>query len=364
MTCSENTCGTGIGSVILPGDPSNESIVTALPVFGGVEVQWVLPSTNSFAVAYTRIWRGLTSNFNSALQIANAAGDRYFDRYDWANGVMSTQYYWIQFVSINGTVGDPIGPGAAMPRLAIDELIDQLTAKIDYNALSVDLKTTVDKADAYKLAQDLTNGTLSGEQASIREALALVQQDVDQAFVLISNEVTARQSAGQAFASAVTTLATSTEENFATLQQTFQTSIDDTNNVVNSLYTVKLTANDLVGGFGLYNDTETVEAGFDVDTFWVGRTQADKKKPFIISGSEVFINQAVIQDASIALAKIDKATIQNLSALNADMGTLTAGKIEFKQQGSPTSYMTIDAASQSLQVWNSGVLRVKIGKLS
>jgi hypothetical protein len=277
---------------------------------------------------------------------------------------MSTQYYWIQFVSINGTVGDPIGPGAAMPRLAIDELIDQLTAKIDYNALSVDLKTTVDKADAYKLAQDLTNGTLSGEQASIREALALVQQDVDQAFVLISNEVTARQSAGQAFASAVTTLATSTEENFATLQQTFQTSIDDTNNVVNSLYTVKLTANDLVGGFGLYNDTETVEAGFDVDTFWVGRTQTDKKKPFIISGGEVFINQAVIKDASIALAKIDKATIQNLSALNADMGTLTAGKIEFKQQGSPTSYMTIDAASQSLQVWNSGVLRVKIGKLS
>ena len=46
------------------------------------------------------------------------------------------------------------------------------------------------------------------------------------------------------------------------------------------------------------------------------------------------------------------------------MGTLTAGKIEFKQQGSPTSYMTIDAASQSLQVWNNGVLRVKIGKLS
>jgi hypothetical protein len=192
----------------------------------------------------------------------------------------------------------------------------------------------------------------------------LVQADLENSFVLISSEITARQNAEQAFASSINTLASSTADNFAMVQQTLQTNIDNVNDTVNALYTVKLTANDLVGGFGLTNDGDSVEAGFDVDTFWVGRTQTDKKKPFIIADGHVYIDSAVIQDASIALAKIDKATIQNLSALNADMGTLTAGKIEFKQQGSPTSYMTIDAASQSLQVWNNGVLRVKIGKLS
>jgi len=363
MTCSDNTCGTGIGSVILPGDPSNDSILTALPVFGGVELSWQLPSTNSFAVAYTKIWRSYTNNFNGSLMIAQAAGDRFFDRNDFMNGIFSTLYYWIQFVSINGTVGDPIGPAAAIPRATIDQLIEQLTAKIDYGALSVNLKTTVDKADAYKLAQDLVNGTVSGEQASMRDALALVQSDLENTFVLISNEVVARQNAEAAFASSINLLAVSTEDNFAAIQQTFEASIDDTNDVINSLYTVKLTADGLVGGFGLTNNGDEVEAGFDVDTFWVGRTNDDKKKPFIIADDEVFINQAAIQDASISLAKIDKATIQNLSAINANMGTITAGSMTFYKPGDATSYISLNSSSQTLTVVNAGVVRVRIGNL-
>lgn len=364
MTCSENTCGTGIGSVILPGDPDNNSILTALPAFGGVEVSWTLPSTNAHGIAYVRIFRGLTNSFNSALLIANASGDRYFDRFDWSTTIATNLYYWVQYVSINGTVNDPIGPASAVPRRTIDEVIEQLTAQIDYNMLSVELKGTVDKADLYKQAQDAVNTTVSTEQVSIRDALALVQSDIDNAFVLISQESTARQSAGNAFASQLTTLAVSTGENLATAQTELQTFINELDEKVGALYTAKVTVNGLVGGFGIYNDGTEIEAGFDVDTFWVGRTGTDKKKPFIISGDEVFINQAVIQEASIDIAKIDKATIQNLSALNANMGTLTAGKIKFTQQGAPTNYMELDAATQSLRVYNAGVLRVKIGNLA
>jgi hypothetical protein len=364
MTCSDNTCGTGIGTVTLPGDPSNESIVTALPMFGGIEISWTLPSLNAFAVAYTQIFRSFTNNFNAALMIANASGDRYFDRYDFASGVFSNTYYWIRFVSVNGTVGEPIGWAVAMPLPAIDVLLDQLAAKIDYSTLSVELKGTVDKADLYKQAQEAVNTNITSEQVSIRDALALVQSDLENSFVLISNEVTARQSAEQAFASSINTLAVATEENLATAQTSLQASIDTVTGDVSAMYTAKLTVNGLVGGFGLVNDGDTVEAGFDVDTFWVGRTNSDKKKPFIIADDQVWLNKAAIAEASIELAMIDKATIQNLSAVSADMGTLTAGKIQFVQQGAPTSYMTIDAASQSLQVWNSGVMRVRIGKLS
>jgi hypothetical protein len=364
MTCSDNTCGTGIGTAILPGDPDNNSILTAASTFGGIEISWTLPSTNAHGVSYTKVYRGLTDNFNSGLMIAAAAGDRFFDRFNWTTGTVALQYYWIQFVSINGTVGEPIGPAAAMPQQTIDQILEQLTAKVDYGLLSVELKGTVDKADLYKQAQDSVNTALESEQISVRDALALVQADLENSFVLISNEVTARQSAEQAFASSINTLAVATEENLATAQTTLQAGIDSVTGDVYSMYAAKVTVNGLVGGFGIVNDGDEVEAGFDVDTFWVGRTQADKKKPFIIADDEVFINQAVIQEASIDIAKIDKATIENLSALNADMGTLTAGKIEFVQQGAPTSFMTIDSTSQSLQVWNSGVMRVRIGKLA
>lgn len=364
MTCSDNSCGTGIGTTILPGDPDNNSILSAAPTFGGIEVSWTLPSTNAHGVAYVRIYRGLTNNVNAALIIANASGDRYFDRFNWTTGNLSTQYYWIQFVSINGTLGEMIGPAAAMPQQTIEQIIEQLTAKIDYGMLSVELKGTVDKAELYKQAQETVNSAVTSEQISIRDALALVQQDVDGAFVLISNEVQARQSAGTAFASSLNTLAVATENNLATAQTELQTFIDELDEKVGALYTAKLTVNGLVGGFGIYNDGTEVEAGFDVDTFWVGRTNADKVKPFIIEDDQVFIDQAVIQDASIAFAKIDTATVQSLSAFTANMGTLTAGKIKFTQQGAPSNYMEIDAATQSLRVYNGGVLRVKIGNLA
>jgi hypothetical protein len=364
MTCSDNTCGTGIGTVILPGDPSNESIVTALPMFGGIEISWTLPSTNSFAVAHTQIFRSFTDNFNAALMIANASGDRYFDRYDFASGVFSNTYYWIRFVSINGTVGEPIGWAVAMPLPTIDVLLEQLTAKIDYGSLSVELKNTVDKADLYKQAQDAVNSAVGTEQIEIRDALALVQADLENSFVLISNEVTARQSAEQAFASSINTLAVATEENLATAQTSLQASIDSVTGDVSAMYTAKVTVNGLVGGFGIVNDGDEVEAGFDVDTFWVGRTQADKKKPFVIADDKVFINQAVIQEASIDIAKIDKATIENLAALNANMGNITAGKIKFVQQGAPNNYIQIDSATQRLEVVANGTVRVKIGNLS
>jgi hypothetical protein len=81
-------------------------------------------------------------------------------------------------------------------------------------------------------------------------------------------------------------------------------SIDDLTGEVYAMWTAQVTVNGLVGGFGIINDGITVEAGFDVDLFWVGRTSADKVKPFIISGGVVYIDSAVIQDASITNAKL------------------------------------------------------------
>jgi len=350
MTCSDNTCGTGIGTVILPGDPSGDSIVTAYPVFGGVEVNWTLPGTNAFAVSYTKVYRSYVNNFNAALLIASASGDRYFDRFDWATQIAVTHYYWVVFVSINGTESAPHGPAAALPRPTIEQIIEQMTTKIDYGMLSVEMKTQVDKADAYKMIQDLTNGTITGEQASIRDALALVQDDLQQSFVLISNEITARQNAEGAFASSINTLAVATEENFASLQQSLETSIDNVTNTVNAMYTVKLTANGLIGGFGLANNGASVEAGFDVDTFWVGRTGTDKRKPFIITNGEVFINNAAIANASITAAKIGSIDLTGLNNFNVKTGT-SGARMEMNNK----VIKIYDAA---------GTLRVKIGDLS
>ena len=87
--------------------------------------------------------------------------------------------------------------------------------------------------------------------------------------------------------------------------------------------------------------------------------------PFYVANGEVYINSAFIADASINSAQIgsvnaDKITAADLSALSADMGTLTAGELV-----SPTGKFNINLTTGVLEVYDAaGQLRVKLGVLS
>jgi hypothetical protein len=74
------------------------------------------------------------------------------------------------------------------------------------------------------------------------------------------------------------------------------------------------------------------------------------------------VTNANIDAATISIAKIDTATITNLSSLSANMGTLTAGTIRLPATGN--SYLIIDGANNRIDVYDSGVLRVRIGNLA
>jgi hypothetical protein len=132
------------------------------------------------------------------------------------------------------------------------------------------------------------------------------------------------------------------------------------NGELTALYTVKLSVDGLVGGYGLYNDGVTVEAGFDVDHFWVGRTQANKKKPFIIVGGETFIDQAVINkitfdkliaaDGSFIVAngkvKADYLDIKGLSVTDA-AGNILLNTVTNTFSGSVSGNLTGTINGQS-----------------
>ena len=105
---------------------------------------------------------------------------------------------------------------------------------------------------------------------------------------------------------------------------------------IGARWSVNLNVNGLIGGFGTYNDGNNVQAGWDVDTFWVGRTNENKRKPFIIDGDEVFLDQAVINSLTFSKLRdasgnfvVDsngriKATymqVASLSVLSATLGT-------------------------------------------
>lgn len=364
-TCSTDQCGLGNWTGPRPGDPDSNSVLAATPAFGGIDVSWTLPATNPHAVAYTIIYRGVLNNFNSAIVIANVGGSTYYDK---SNGSQAIQYfYWIRFVSINGTQGDLVGPASATANPVIADVIAGLSGKISSGQLATSLRNELDLIEQYRSDYQLESTQRNATFSAFTGLLTQYGANLNQLQVYLNNEIIARQNGQNSLLGSVNTVAMASAENIAAVQTTLQTNINTVDGKVTqigALYTAKVSVNGLVGGFGIYNDGTEIEAGFEVDRFWIGSNSGNKAKPFIVQNNTVYINQAVIADASIQLAKIDTASVLNLSALSANMGTLTAGKILFNEPGNPMSYLMLDAVTQTLSVFNNGVLRVKIGKLT
>ena len=439
-TCSTNACGVGGWGGPLPGDPDNNSILSATPAFGGIDVSWTYPGTYPEAVAHVILYRGVLPDFNAAIVIATVGGNFFYDKS--TSPQLTQYYYWITIVSVNGTVGAPIGPASAIAKPPIASVIEGLTAQIDAGFLAQSLKTEIDKitlnyaeltAEIYDrvAANTALSAALADVQSGVDQSLAYIgqeitlRQDGDSALAiqvnsvatanasnlaLIQAETTARVTADSAFATQLTTVAALTDSNaaaiqteqtaranadsalstsittvaaaaggknktysqaaaptgtlvagdiwfdtddnrkayrysgsawvatddariastaaaltteqtaranadsalasqittaqstlngsIASVQTTLQTNINTVNGKVTeigALYTAKVSVNGLIGGFGIYNNGTTIQAGFDVDEFWVGKTQANKRKPFIISGGVTYIDEAAIE---------------------------------------------------------------------
>lgn len=266
-----NVCGTGGWSGPKPGDPDNNSVLTATPAFGGIDVSWSMPTTNSFAVSQVLIYRGLLPTFNGAIQIAVSGGNQYYDK---VNGQYE-YYYWIRIVSINGTEGELIGPASAVARPLIGDLIEQLTGQIDSGSLAQSLKDDLSKISI--LRADLLNEITARENSNVTLAQALTDVDagVAEALTFVSQEISTRTSNDAALAEALNLTAVTLGNDFALATTALTTSIDAVTGTVGAMYTAKVNVNGLIGGFGLANDGATVEAGFDVDRFWVGKSSTN-----------------------------------------------------------------------------------------
>lgn len=299
MPCIDNVCGTGGWTGPKPGDPNNNSLLTATPAFGGVDVSWTYPDLNPAAVAHTILYRGLTADFASAIVHHIVSGGFFYDKID----VSQQFYYWISIISVNGTPGAIIGPATALARPLIEDLITQLTGQIDNGVLAQSLKTKLDEISTLNanLLTEIFDRTTGN--TSLAAALAAVDAGVAEALAFVATEVSTRITNEAALVESINLVAVTAGSDLAAVSTSMTAQINSVDGLVDAMYTAKVTVNGLVGGFGLHSDGLAVDAGFDVDTFWVGRTAANKRKPFIVVGSETFIDQAVINELTFSKLK-------------------------------------------------------------
>lgn len=353
-----NVCGTGGWNGPQPGDPDNNSVLSASPAFGGIDVSWTYPGVNPHAVAHTILYRGISSDFGTALQREIVNGSFFYDKVD----ADITYFYWIRFISIHGTEGQLIGPVSAQARPLIEDLIEQLTDKIDSGVLAQSLKAKLD--DISIINSNLLNEIYDREtgQTSLAQAIADAQAGVAESLAFIQTEIAHRTTADEALAESISLVGVTLGDDYAAVTQQLAADIQTVNGKVTeigALWTAKVTVNDLIGGFGVYNDGQEVEAGFDVDRFWVGRTGANKRKPFIIQDNETFIDEAVINQLTFSKLRDEGgAFIVENGRVKADYLRVNSASIE---DASITNAKIANAAITNAKIGNAQVDTLKIG---
>lgn len=351
------SCGTGLGNVILPGDPSlDTSILSAQSALMGIAVSWTYPNTNPHAVAYTFLYRSTQNDFDTAVLIRTVSGDYHLDQYEVTEG--TTFYYWIRMVSVNGTVGNVIGPASAQRLPSVEQLIELLVGRLDDSVLVQDLKTRINEITNVASALDAeTQNRLLGDDV-LSQLLAGLADDLSDIDTLVANEITERISGDSALVAAVDMILAKANDNAAAILQesgvradadsaiafdvqTLQATVGDTSSSLQTLqqvvngpeglsaqFMVKTDVNGYVSGFGLYSDETFSEFIINADRFAVIKPGQNSVYPFIIDNVNGEPVIALNATALIPDAQITNAMIGNFIQSNNYNGTTQGWRID------------------------------------
>jgi len=198
---------------------------------------------------------------------------------------------------------------------------------------------------------------------------ATVNNDIRAA---LQSEATARANADSALGQRIDTTQASVGQNSAAIQTT-QQAVASLNGDLSAMYSVKLQLTQdgkyyAAGmGLGIENTPQGMQSQvlFQADRFAVINTANGViSTPFVIQGGQVFINSAVIGDASITMAKIADA-LQSTNYVAGQQGWRLDKAGTFEINGSVAGQGRMQMTNRALKVFDANnVLRVQLGDLT
>lgn len=339
------------GAVAIDGllaAPASPASLAASPEIFGITLNWGFPSGLNI-LSYTEIWYSATNDRTAATLLTMLS---YPQAKYTLTGLKSGQtfYFWARLVDKNGLAGDYY-PASATDGVEgtsstdAANILGYLTNKITSTQLGGDLMSEIGTASSTateaKNAADNAQSIVSSIESQISRA-----PDAEGDLADVLNEWSSRASITQlqktsssneeALAELDTKLSAKINQNSADIE-TNATAIAKADGTLASAYTVKtgITAGGkyYAAGFavGVDNSSGSVQSQFlvNADTFAIlsstesGGTVAS---PFTVSGGQVYMDSALIQDASISNAKIADASISNAKIDTAAVTTLKLGE--------------------------------------
>ncbi|MGM0858667.1 MAG: phage tail tip fiber protein [Pseudomonadota bacterium] len=105
----------------------------------------------------------------------------------------------------------------------------------------------------------------------------------------------------------------------------YQETVSDSGDI----YTLTLNQNGYISGLGAYNDGTTSDFTIIADRFWVAPPGSQaRRKPFIIQDGKVYIDTAVIREASIQEGQLGPISFGKITDGNGTPVTTVAGKLK------------------------------------
>jgi hypothetical protein len=303
--------------VTTPPAPQNLTVTGA---FTTIMLQWDAWGYSNHS--YAEIWRNATNDLGTATLIGSSPGVLYADSVSYNK----TYYYWVRFVNYDNVKG-PYNATSGTVGQTQEKISDVLTAMADKI-----LKGHVDDG-VYNISANLfaitqpssvnTIGTSTGHTNGTYTDVALTGG--------AGSGIRARVTVASGVVSAV---------------------LITTNGTGYAIGNVLVIPGSVIGGADVNCTVSYVSTSSTI--------------PFIVDSiaNKVYINTAVIEDASITNAKIDsvdagKISAATLTAITANLGDVTAGTLK-----GPSNRFVIDLNTGYLAVYDAtGTLRVKLGLL-
>jgi len=319
------------GSTLIPPRPTG---FNAIGSFGYVVLSWDIPGDLYLNHAFTNIYRSETDNFANAKVIGRDTGMMYTDHIREVEEEGVGFYYWITFTSTEDREGPPNNTSGTYAEVIPDLgfLLDRLSGEIDESVLAKSLNGRIDKIEV--LETGIKTETEIRESADLAMARRIdnVSAAANGNASAIQTEQTVRADADAALAQQITTVQSQLGSNIASVEQSMTTNIERLNGELVKLgaeYTLKLDVNGYVSGFGAYNDGRTSDFAVVADRFWVAPPNSTgKRKPFIIQNNKVYIDTAMIRNASIQEGQLGPISFGKITDRNGSPVTTIAGKLK------------------------------------
>ncbi|MGM5727181.1 DUF1983 domain-containing protein [Enterobacter hormaechei] len=222
--------------------------------------------------------------------------------------------------------------------LNLDERVDQaiddaykLANEYTDKTVKASQVDTLNKADANAQAKiETLHTTVTTERdGAISQAIKTTQADyndkINKSNARITEVEKTQANDRQAFAQQITQTKAELNGNIAKVQQESKASVDALTGKVNSQYAVSATANGVVAGISLMANGTTQNSSiiFNADKIAIthGSNASTAKVPFMVADNTVWMNSAMIRNASIGSAQIADAAITNAKIANLSVNT-------------------------------------------